>query len=114
MTQEQLAEAIGATSGAISQLENGLINYTQPTLEGLAGALRCKPADLLSGPPSPYGGTEAQLRAALIAYGVDRDELDQVVLVTRTYVSADEKAEQSPDEAHTPPANRRRESEPSG
>jgi transcriptional regulator with XRE-family HTH domain len=30
ITQERLAERIDATPGAISQLENGKINYTQP------------------------------------------------------------------------------------
>lgn len=51
MTQEQLAEAIGVTSGAISQLENGIINYTQPTLESIALALGCAPSDLLGRDP---------------------------------------------------------------
>ncbi len=51
-TQEQLAEMIGATHGAISQLENGKINYTQPMLEALAEALSCEPADLLMRDPS--------------------------------------------------------------
>lgn len=51
LTQEQLAERIEMTSGAISQLENGIINYTQPTLEAIAYALNCEPGDLLSRDP---------------------------------------------------------------
>ena len=51
LTQEQLAERIEATAGAISQLENGQINYTQPTLEALAFALSCTTGDLLSRDP---------------------------------------------------------------
>lgn len=46
-TQQQLAEMIGVTDGAISQLERGDTNYTQPMLEALAEALSCEPADLL-------------------------------------------------------------------
>lgn len=51
LTQEALAERANLTPGAISQLENGLINYTQPTLEALALALWCSPGDLLSRDP---------------------------------------------------------------
>lgn len=52
LTQEQVAERIDQTSGAISQLENGIINYTQPTLEALAVALNCETGDLLSRDPA--------------------------------------------------------------
>lgn len=55
LTQEQLAERIEQTSGAISQLENGLVNYTQPTLEAIAHALNCEPGDLLSRDPFKEG-----------------------------------------------------------
>lgn len=47
LTQQQLADRIDSTASAISQLENGLINYTQPTLEALAVALSCDPGDIL-------------------------------------------------------------------
>lgn len=62
LTQEQLAERIDVTSGTISQLENGLINYTQPTLEALAYALSCSPGDLLSTDPSKDGEVVDLLR----------------------------------------------------
>ena len=52
LTQERLAERIEATHGAISQLERGKINYTQPMLEALAFALSCEPSELLRHPPS--------------------------------------------------------------
>lgn len=55
LTQEQLALRIDGTSGAISQLENGIINYTQPTLEAIAYALMCEPGDLLSRDPAKEG-----------------------------------------------------------
>lgn len=47
LTLEQLAERVGLTHGAISQLERGETNYTQPTLEAIADALQCEPADLI-------------------------------------------------------------------
>lgn len=47
LTLEQLAERVGLTHGAISQLERGETNYTQPTLEAIANALNCEPADLI-------------------------------------------------------------------
>ena len=51
LTLEQLAERIDVTHGALSQLERGIINYTQPTLEALAFALQCEPADLIMRDP---------------------------------------------------------------
>jgi len=67
LTQDQLAEMAGLTSGAISQLENGIFAYKQPTLEALAEALECRPGDILSvnplaDPPRPM---LAQLMAAV-------------------------------------------------
>lgn len=50
-TLEQLAEMVGVTHGALSQLERGITNYTQPMLEALAEALACEPADLIMRDP---------------------------------------------------------------
>lgn len=47
LSMEELAERVELTHGAISQLERGIVNYTQPTLEALAEALGCEPADLI-------------------------------------------------------------------
>lgn len=54
-TQERLAERVGLTAGAISQLERGLTGYTQPTIEALADALNCEPGDLLDRNPLVEG-----------------------------------------------------------
>lgn len=51
LSQERLAERIGVSRGAISQLENGITAYTQGMLEALADALACEPADLLQSDP---------------------------------------------------------------
>jgi transcriptional regulator with XRE-family HTH domain len=52
LTQERLAERVGVTHGAVSQLERGLMNYTQPMLEALADALQCEPGDLITRDPN--------------------------------------------------------------
>jgi len=52
LSQERLAERIERTHGAISQLERGITTYQQETLEALAYALNCDPADLLRPPPT--------------------------------------------------------------
>lgn len=54
-TQEQLAEMVGVTHGAISQLERGQTGYTQPMLEAIAAALHCEPADLIMRDPLQAG-----------------------------------------------------------
>ncbi|GLK71687.1 helix-turn-helix transcriptional regulator [Ancylobacter dichloromethanicus] len=55
LTQEQLAEIVGVTHGAISQLERGETGYTQPMLEALAAAMHCEPADLIMRDPTQVG-----------------------------------------------------------
>lgn len=52
LTQEQLAEQAGMSPGNISQLEKGLIRYSQDGLEALAEALNCRPGELLSVDPT--------------------------------------------------------------
>lgn len=56
--QWQVAEHLGVTGSAISQLENGDINYTQPMLEALADFYGCEPVELLirdpKDPQSPF------------------------------------------------------------
>jgi len=51
-TQTQLADMVGVSDGAISQLERGDVNYTQPMLEAIAAALACEPADLVMRDPT--------------------------------------------------------------
>jgi len=51
LTQEQLAEMVGTGKAAISKLERGDVAYSQESLEAIADALRCEPADLISRRP---------------------------------------------------------------
>ena len=55
LTLEKLAERVGVTHGALSQLERGQVNYTQPMLEALAEALACQPGDLIMRDPTSEG-----------------------------------------------------------
>lgn len=64
LTQEQLAARIGVTHGAISQLERGLISYTQPMLEAIADALQCEASDLIGRPPGAQWGIEQLMSGA--------------------------------------------------
>lgn len=108
LTQEELASSAGLTSGAISQFETGAANFTVPSLVALASVLNCRPGDLLSYSPEEVEKRgPPDLRSALLAYGVDRDELEQVIRVIGTYVSDDEKSEQTSNEDQSRPANRR-------
>lgn len=79
LTQEQLAERIDQTSGAISQLENGLINYTQPTLEALAVALSCEPGDLLSRDPAIDDAVYELQKILRMASGPDQEKALRVL-----------------------------------
>lgn len=70
LSQEELADRVGATHGLISQLERGITGLTHERLERLALALDCQAADILSGPPgspsqSPMSAGLGTLRAAL-------------------------------------------------
>jgi transcriptional regulator with XRE-family HTH domain len=47
----RLAERLGMSKSWVSRLESGEGKYTQETLEAIADALQCEPADLLRPPP---------------------------------------------------------------
>ena len=52
LSQEALAGRIDKTQSYISKLEKFSQEYNQPTLEALAYALMCEPADLIMRDPS--------------------------------------------------------------
>jgi transcriptional regulator with XRE-family HTH domain len=83
LTQEQLAERIGASNGAISQLERGLTAYTQPMLEALADALMCEPADLLMRDPTQPGAIWSIWEHAKPAERQQLDEMAKVIVPNR-------------------------------
>jgi transcriptional regulator with XRE-family HTH domain len=51
MKQEDLADRSGLSQGLISHLENGKSDYSGETLEKLAFALQCEPADIIMRDP---------------------------------------------------------------
>lgn len=51
-TLEKLAELSGVSIAQISNIESRKNGYSWESLEALAEALTCEPADLLAGPPS--------------------------------------------------------------
>lgn len=52
LTIEGLAQRSGMSKGNLSNIETGKTGYNQDTLEALAEALQCDPADLLMRNPS--------------------------------------------------------------
>jgi DNA-binding Xre family transcriptional regulator len=56
LTQERLADRVGMSNGNLSMIETGKTGYTQETLETLASALQCAPADLLMRDPTDPEG----------------------------------------------------------
>lgn len=47
LTQEQLASRLEMSAANLSRIETGKQDYTQETLEAIAEALNCEPADLV-------------------------------------------------------------------
>lgn len=104
-TQPDLAEKAGISTTAVHNLEAGKNGFTDKTLAALAEAFGCRPADLLL----PYTKDEAvtsspemQLRSALLAFGVDKEDLGRAVSSVKVFL--DDPDEQSsldlPDDPH--------------
>lgn len=81
LTLEQVGERVGVTAGALSQLERGEVQYTQPMLEALADALSCEPADLLIRDPRHEAGI------MLVWNQIPESDRAQVIEVLKTFVS---------------------------
>ncbi|MBL8644415.1 MAG: helix-turn-helix transcriptional regulator [Rhodospirillaceae bacterium] len=64
LTQQTLADRVEISRSAITKIEGQNRPYTQKTLEDMAVALNCEPADLLTEPPVP-GRPESELTAFL-------------------------------------------------
>lgn len=81
LTLEALAERAGMTHGNLSQLERGIINYTQPTLEALAEALDCEPADLIM--RAPDSAVWSVMDSLLEATPADQQRIIDVIAALR-------------------------------
>lgn len=84
LTQEQLAERLETTGPTISRIETGDINYTRESLESLAAALDCEPADLLSRDPN-----KPEYELWQIIHGLKLEQQKQALRVIKAL--ADEK-----------------------
>lgn len=95
MTQEELASAVNMAVSTISQLENGKQGYSQATLEAVAAALDCTPADLISRPPANDNDWKRKVGEAInLAQeaGVDRQDVMDAFLDSMRLVRELEKS----------------------
>lgn len=115
VSQEAAAAAINVERGSLSKIENAKVPYQQQHVEGLARLYRCRPSDLIGTDPlSVPQDPEAQLRAALLAFGVDTDDLGRAVSSVKVFVDDhDERSEEDPPHDRSASSNPRRVKEPS-
>lgn len=85
MTQEQLAAKIGVAVSTISQLETLKQGYSQPTLEAIADALECEPADLLMRKPPNKDDTDPDNGMWSIWETLDAPARNQVIAIAKTF-----------------------------
>jgi transcriptional regulator with XRE-family HTH domain len=55
LTLDRLADRVEISKATLSRIEGGKQPYTQDTLEALADALQCEPADLIMRDPTQAG-----------------------------------------------------------
>lgn len=91
----------------IGRIEKFQQPYSQEILEAVSSVFKCSVVDILTVDPTGTDlderNPETQLRLAMLAFGVDRDELDQVVDIVNTFVHGEKPAE-SPSPERSPSA----------
>lgn len=111
----------GLSKDAIRNIERAVeqekeAGASTQTLLKLAPVLGTTASWLIEGNgPEERKSPEAALRSALLAYGVDRSQLDRAIRIIDTFVpttEAEETPEQTPPDDQSQPANRRRVSAP--
>jgi len=114
-TQQALSDKIGLKAATISRIETGEREWGKGYLEALAFAVECRVGDLFSLPTSAKPvSPEAQLRSALLAFGVDGSDLGRAMGMIRGFVTGhDEQPPETPPDDQSAPASRRREEVPS-
>jgi transcriptional regulator with XRE-family HTH domain len=85
LTQEQLADRVGVAVSTISQLETMKQGYSQPTLEAIADALGCEPADLLMRKPPSKDDDDPNNGIWSIWEKLDVPARNQVVEIAKTF-----------------------------
>jgi transcriptional regulator with XRE-family HTH domain len=113
LTQYQLAELIHTSQPQIKRLEGGDRELTVAWAKRLAGVLGTTAEKILfphleaSTPQSPL----ERLRSALLAYGVDKDDLPRIIKVINGFVD-DEDDDEQPGEGRSQSARASRRHEP--
>lgn len=112
--QLDAADALGWSQSKISRLENGETPYNQDDLENAAEKFGCTPVDLITRPPGDADNSpEIQLRSALIAFGVDANDLGKAMGMIKGFLGdLDEQQRENPPRDQSEPANRPREQAP--
>lgn len=76
LTMERLADRLDISKATLSRIESGKQPYTQDTLEALADALSCEPADLIMRNPTAPGAIWSLWEKATVA---QRQQIESVV-----------------------------------
>lgn len=93
--QQEAATAIALSRTMLSKIENGENPYQQQYVEGLARLYRCSPAELIgTDPHAEPQDARSKLRAALLAYGVDRSQLELATGILGNFVPKEAEAPQ--------------------
>lgn len=76
LTMDRLADRLDISKATLSRIESGKQPYTQDTLEALADALSCEPADLIMRDPTASGAIWSLWEKATVA---QRQQIESVV-----------------------------------
>ncbi|TPM25689.1 helix-turn-helix transcriptional regulator [Mesorhizobium sp. B2-3-4] len=76
LTLDRLADRVEISKATLSRIESGKQPYTQDTLEALADALQCEPADLIMRDPTKAGAIWSLWEQA---NPVQRQQIESVV-----------------------------------
>lgn len=114
ITGAELAERMGTTPATISRLLNGQRKMTIEWLYAFSKALNVPIASLFTPPTKDEPlSPEAQLRTALLAYGVNPDELGKAISAVKIFVEEhDEQSSEAPLSGLSGPSSRHREPTP--
>lgn len=88
LTQQQVADRIESTKATVSRIENGRTKYRQESLEALAFALGCEPADLFRPPKTVV--VENELAAYILA--LDKSNQARAIQMLRAAFDHDKEA----------------------
>lgn len=115
MSQEELAEKINMSRSTLSKIETSDSPYTQRTLEAIAQALDCRPADLLQRPRGQaFVSGEVQVKDLLRKIeGLPEEAIHTLWRVISGFLEDAGRSVETPPPAQSEPATRRREPLPS-